>query len=157
MLTSIFIIAISLVLFVYWFRYSCVLLLRNAREREARLGGRPDERFGVAAVVQRLERRSGPRPPGAVPRTRLPRISYLIGHAADLELASIETKLLVLRLQDDARVVSRHAHAGARGTRATLCAKWPPCWQVLVAQLGEQRGRAGASLTRLRCRIPSIL
>ena len=33
MLTSVFIIAVSVILFVYWLRYSCVLLLRNAQER----------------------------------------------------------------------------------------------------------------------------
>ena len=33
MITSVFIIAISVILFVYWLRYSCVMLLRNAQER----------------------------------------------------------------------------------------------------------------------------
>ena len=32
MITSVFIIAISVILFVYWLRYSCLLLLRSAQE-----------------------------------------------------------------------------------------------------------------------------
>ena len=35
MLTSVLIIAVSFVLLVYWFRYSCILLLRNAASEVA--------------------------------------------------------------------------------------------------------------------------
>ena len=58
MITSVFIIAISVILFVYWLRYSCLLLLRSAQERQAlavHTDERFDERFNVASVVERLK------------------------------------------------------------------------------------------------------
>jgi hypothetical protein len=95
MITSVFIIAISVILFVYWLRYSCLLLLRNAQERQA-LGVRTDERFNVASVVERLKTEGDLDPLDAALERDYHVVTYLIEHAADLELASIENKLLVL-------------------------------------------------------------
>ena len=53
MVASIFIIGISVVLFVYWLRYSCVMLLRSAQER-AEMVTVEDQRFNVSAVLERL-------------------------------------------------------------------------------------------------------
>jgi hypothetical protein len=54
MITSVFIIAISVILFVYWLRYSCLILLRSARER-AEMPAVADERFNVSSVLERLK------------------------------------------------------------------------------------------------------
>jgi hypothetical protein len=54
MITSVFIIAISVILFVYWLRYSCVMLLRSAQER-GEMSKCADERFNVASVQERLK------------------------------------------------------------------------------------------------------
>ena len=51
MVASILIIGFSLVLLVYWFRYSCILLLRNSAVESDIL----DERFGFARVQQQLQ------------------------------------------------------------------------------------------------------
>ena len=57
MIASILIIVFSAVLLVYWFRYSCVLLLRSAAERsEVPMS---DERFNIAMVLDRVRTEIG--------------------------------------------------------------------------------------------------
>ena len=95
MIAGILIITFSFVLFVYWFRYSCVLLLRNAAERSA--GTEPDdERFSVAKVMERLKAEPELEPLELALERDYHVVTYLISHAADLELASIENRLLIL-------------------------------------------------------------
>ena len=136
MLTSVFIIAISVILFAYWLRYSCILLLRNAQE-QSQSDGRPDERFGLATVLQRL----GTDADLALLEQSLERdyrvVTYIIGHASDLERSSIENKLLVLDYKM-MRVWSRLTRTlSPRQSRKALC-EMAAVLQVLVAQLGEQ-------------------
>ena len=136
MITSLFIIAISALLFVYWLRYSCVMLLRHARERvDTPVGG--DERFNVFSVLERLRTENDL---GDLERA-LDRdyhvVSYLIEHAADLELASIENKLLVL----DYKMMRTWSHItrtlAPQQSRKALC-EMAAVLSVLVGQMGEQ-------------------
>src|ERR1035438_3857848 len=95
MIASIFIFLISVGLLAYWLRYSCVFLLRSAQERTAH-SELPDERFNLHSVMERLQAGNDL----AQLERELERdysiVSYLIQHAADLELASIENRLLVI-------------------------------------------------------------
>jgi hypothetical protein len=95
MITSVFIIAISVILFVYWLRYSCVMLLRSAQER-GEMSKCADERFNVASVQERLKTEGDLDPLEQALDRDYHVVTYLIQLAADLELASIENKLLVL-------------------------------------------------------------
>ena len=97
MIVSVLIIVCSVVLLVYWFRYSCLLLLRNAAlPSEAPFA---DERFHIGVVLDRAATETN--------LTALEReldrdyqlLSYLLKHAADLELGSIENRLLILDYQ----------------------------------------------------------
>jgi len=94
MFASILIIAFSLVLLVYWFRYSCILLLRNQSELAA--SSVPDNRFHILEVQDGL--RSGKQLDPL--HNSLDRdyqiLTYLLRHAAGLELNSVEDRLLVL-------------------------------------------------------------
>jgi|ERR1035437_2492050 hypothetical protein len=93
MLASVLIIAFSLVLFLYWFRYSCILLLRN---QESSSVSAADSRFQFGQVQQSLKT--------AVELDSLHRslqrdyqvLHYLLHHAVGLELESFEDRLLVL-------------------------------------------------------------
>jgi len=135
-LTSGLIIAISVILFVYWLRYSCVLLLRNAQER-SQLANAADERFSIASVLHRLRTESDL---SALERD-LERdyhvVRYLIEHTADLELASIENKLLVLDYKL-MRVWSRLTRTLAPVQSRKALSEMATVLQVLVAQIGEQ-------------------
>src|SRR5262244_72224 len=90
MIASILILAFSAVLLVYWFRYSCVLLLRSAAERNH--VPMTEDRFNIGMVLDRVRTA---RDLGALDRD-YHMLTYLLKHAADLELASIENRMLIL-------------------------------------------------------------
>lgn len=136
MLTSVFIIAISVVLLVYWLRYSCVLLLRSAQERKATAP--ENERFALAAIIERLKTENELDPLEAELDRDYQVVSYLIAHAADLELASIENKLLVLDykvMRAWSRVTRSFAPAQSRRALIEMAA----VLQALVSQMSGRR------------------
>jgi hypothetical protein len=99
MLASILIIVVSLVLFVYWFRYTCLLLLH---------GDTTLERAGIVARANRLsflEVRAAleQEPAGAALEPLYHSLErdycillYLLEHSAGLDLPALERRLLVL-------------------------------------------------------------
>ena len=95
MIASILIIAFSLVLLVYWFRYSCILLLRGIPEQKS-VEATNDSRFAFPRVQASLD--------GATELDPLHRsldqdfrlLQYLVEHAAGLRFDSIEDRLLVI-------------------------------------------------------------
>jgi hypothetical protein len=94
MIASILILVFSAVLLVYWFRYSCVLLLRSAAERnEVPMS---DERFNIAMVLDRVRTARDLGPLERALDRDYHMLTYLLKHAADLELASIENRMLIL-------------------------------------------------------------
>ena len=94
MIASILIIVFSVVLLVYWFRYSCVLLLRNAAERnEVALA---DDRFSIGLVLERVHTEKHLDTLERALDRDYHVLTYLLKHAADLELASIENRMLIL-------------------------------------------------------------
>ena len=96
MLASILIIVFSVVLFVYWFRYSCILLLRNAVEQVAAASSEPDARFSFTEVKKQLCAGEALDPLHRSLNRDYQVLTYLLQHAAGLELASFEDRLLVL-------------------------------------------------------------
>ena len=94
MLASILIIACSLVLLAYWFRYSCLLLIRNS--------GGSSEATPVASRFKVREVQSGLKLGGALDplhealRRDYQLLMYLGEHASGLGLESLEDRLLVL-------------------------------------------------------------
>lgn len=95
MLTSVLIICFSLALFVYWFRYCCLLLLRNSQEQVAAEPVEWDNRFAVAAVIEGLRSDEQlDRLHQALDRDYQV-FTYLVEHAAGLELGSFENRLLL--------------------------------------------------------------
>jgi hypothetical protein len=136
MITSVFIIAISVILFVYWLRYSCVMLLRSAQER-GEMAKSADERFSVAAVQERLKIGGDLDPLEQALERDYHVVTYLIEHAADLELASIENKLLVLDYQL-MRFWSRVTRTVAPQQSRKALAEMASVLSVLVGQMGDQ-------------------
>lgn len=96
MLASLLIIAFSFVLFVYWFRYSCILLLRNAAEQVASCRPDADSRFSVAELQARLKSDEPLDPLHSALHQDFLVLNYLLQHAPALELASFEDRLLLL-------------------------------------------------------------
>ena len=135
MIASGFILAISVVLLGYWLRYSCLLLLRSAQDR-LELCEVPDERFNVESVKARLN--SGTEL-GQLDR-ELERdycvVTYLIEHAADLELGSIENRLLVVDYKL-MRLWSRLTRTIAPRQSRRALIEMASVLSVLVSQMGE--------------------
>ena len=94
MIVSILIIVFSAGLLVYWFRYSCLLLLRNSAVHTDAVV--PDERFSIGKVLERVRTEEQLAPLERALDRDYHMLSYLLKHAADLELASIENRMLIL-------------------------------------------------------------
>jgi|SRR5215471_4562300 len=137
MISGILIIAFSLLLFVYWFRYSCVLLMRNAAEQAG--AQMNDERFNVAMVIECLKTECELDPLERALERDYQVLKYLIEHAADLELASIENRLLILDYKL-VRIWSRITRSMAPRLSRQALGEMASVLSVLVRKIGEQNG-----------------
>jgi len=136
MLASILIICFSLVLFVYWFRYSCILLLRNRAEQAAPAG---DIRFNFASVQELLKTAEPLDPLHQSLQRDYQVLTYLLRHAAGLELESFEDRLLVL----DYRVMQawyRLTRTAAPQQARRALAEMADVVGVLVNRIAQQAG-----------------
>ena len=135
MVSSVIIIAISMVLLVYWLRYSCVILLRGAQERSAMFTV-ADERFSASLVRERLKTEADLAPLERALERDYRVVTYFIEHAAYLELASVENKLLVLDYQL-MRLWSRLTRTLAPQLSRQALSEMASVLTVLVSQMGE--------------------
>ena len=94
MLASILITAVSFVLLCYWFRYSCLLLLRNRLEQAAPT---QDHRFSYAQVREQVETAADLDPLRLSLERDYRIVTYLLQHTAGLGTqTSLEDRLLQL-------------------------------------------------------------
>ena len=135
MVTSVFIVAISALLLVYWLRYSCVMLLHDAQERSAMLTV-DAERFSASSVLERLKTEADLAPLERALERDYRVVTYIIEHATDLELASIENRLLVFdyRLM---RLWSRLTRALAPQQSRKALSEMASVLRVLAGQMGR--------------------
>lgn len=139
MLAGILIIALSLALFIYWFRYSCILILRNRAEIAAASALAPDSRFSFPEVLARLESEPTLDPLHVSLERDYRILIYLMEHGAGLKLASIEDRLLTL----DYRVmqlVYRITRVAAPVQARKALAEMASVLGVLAHSIGEQAG-----------------
>ena len=95
MLTSILIIAFSLGLLVYWFRYTCILLLRNSVEEAQSFSPAAQANFHFQDVQDRLGSEPELDPLNRALRRDFDVLTYLVRHASGLAFESFEERLLV--------------------------------------------------------------
>jgi hypothetical protein len=93
MFASILIIIFSVALLTYWFRYSCLLLLRSIENDSQRA---VDKRFSFEDVRSRLDDQPELDPLHQALSRDYQMLVYLLEHASGLELQSFENRLLVL-------------------------------------------------------------
>jgi hypothetical protein len=134
MVTSVFIVAISAVLLVYWLRYSCVMLLQGAQERST-MPSMADERFSASSALERLETEADLASLERALERDYRVVTYIIEHATDLELASIENKLLVLDYQM-MRLWSRLTRSLAPQVSRKALSEMASVLRVLASQMG---------------------
>jgi hypothetical protein len=142
MFASILIIGFSLGLLVYWFRYSCLLVLRLKEEQlilAADSAVAPDSRFAFEQVRERLKVEEALDPLHIELDRDYKVLIYLLKHAAGLELGSVEDRLLVL----DYKVMQCYYRitrvAAPRQARQAL-AEMATVLSVLARSMGEQAG-----------------
>ena len=138
MFASILIIAFSLALLVYWFRYSCILLVRNQAELVLSKTAAED-RFHIMEVQEGL--RSGQQLD--LLHSSLQRdyqvLTYLLQHAAGLELSSFEDHLLVL----DYRVMQKWyqiTRIAAPDSARQALSEMASVLHILAGKIGERAG-----------------
>ena len=135
MIASVLIIAFSLVLFVYWFRYSCLLLLRNRSEESAAAASR----FNLGSVQQGLNSGMEMDPLAQCLERDYRLVTYLLDHAANLELEQLEYRLLVLdyrMMQGWYRLTKSAAPRQARRALGEMA----DVLNLLVVRIGQQAG-----------------
>lgn len=135
MVASILIIGFSVVLLVYWFRYSCLLLLRDS----AIVGDTMDQRFGFSRVQSELQAGGNLDAVHRALEQDYHLVTYLIEHAAGLSLPALEDRLLVIDykvMQWYYRLTKVAAPAQARHALAEMAA----VVGVLVQHMSEQAG-----------------
>ncbi|MBZ5581263.1 MAG: hypothetical protein LAQ30_03490 [Acidobacteriia bacterium] len=92
MFTSVLIIVLSFALLVYWFRYSCLLLLRS---RSAAPVCPADLRFSIEKVQQQLKAGDDLDPLHRSLQRDYALFIFLVEHASGLSLQSFDDRLLV--------------------------------------------------------------
>ena len=99
MLASALISVVSLVLLVYWFRYTCLLLLQNREDRAFASSVASANRLSFMEVREQLHSVSAALPLEEL-HMALDRdyrvLRYLLEHSAGLDIPSIERQLLIL-------------------------------------------------------------
>jgi len=135
MIASVLIIAFSLVLFVYWFRYSCLLLLRSRADQPAVAA----ERFNCVHVQQGLKAGMDLDPLHQSLDRDYRVLTYLLEHAAGLELERLEYRLLILDyklMQSWYRLTKSAAPQQARRALGEMA----DVVNFMVGRIGEQAG-----------------
>ena len=139
MIASFLIIGFSVLLLAYWFRYSCILLLRSHAERAASVFAAPDTRFCFAEVQARLRTAEVLDPLHLSLQRDYEILIYLLQHASGLSLESFEDRLLVL----DYKVMQwcyRLTRIAAPQQARHALFEMASILNVLAQKMGEQAG-----------------
>ncbi len=140
MVAGILIITFSLALLIYWFRYSCILILRGQSENFGALGAAPDSRFSFATVQEKLHA-GAPLDPLRESLDRDYRVlTYLIEHAAGLELGALEDRLLILDYRIMQRVYRLTRGFAPQQARRSL-GEMATVLGILCRRMGAQAGQ----------------
>jgi hypothetical protein len=95
MITSSVVILFSVALLIYWFRYTCILLIRNGTEEVRATSAAVQNNFNFGDVQTRLGSASELGPLHSSLQRDYQVLTYLVRHASGLELANFEERLLV--------------------------------------------------------------
>ena len=139
MLVSILIIAFSTVLFLYWFRATCGLLLRNHAEQCAAAPIEASDRFSFPQVEVMLKSEPELGSLHRLLNQDFRVLTYLREHAATFESSSLEDRLLIL----DYRIMQwyfRLMHTAVPSQARSALAEMTTVVGVLAYKLGMQAG-----------------
>lgn len=95
MVASVFVILFSAALLVYWFRYTCILLVRNGADEVRAATEAVQRNFSFGEIRSRLETQANLDPLHRALQRDYRVLTYLVRHASGLEWATFEERLLV--------------------------------------------------------------
>jgi hypothetical protein len=95
MVASVVVIVFSFALLLYWFRYTCILLVRNGAEDVRAASAAVQSSFSFGEVQNRLRSDAALDPLHHSLQRDYEVLTYLVRHASGLELASWEERMLV--------------------------------------------------------------
>jgi hypothetical protein len=139
MVASIVVIVFSSALVLYWFRYTCILLVRNGVEEVRAASAAVQNSFSFGEVQKGLLANSELDPLHHSLQRDYRVLSYLVSHASGLELASWEERLLVwdYKLLSFWYAITRTAAPGqAREALSEMAA----VLGILAGRIGQRAG-----------------
>jgi hypothetical protein len=95
MIASIAVILLSFVMLVYWFRYTCILLVQSGVEEVRTASAAIQRNFSFGDVQSQLRSETALEPLRQALQRDYEVLTYLVRHASGLELATFEERLLV--------------------------------------------------------------
>lgn len=95
MIASILIIVFSTALLIYWFRYTCILLVRNGTEEVRAFSPAAQGCFGFSEVQAQLAAEGPLDPLHKALQRDYDVLTYLVRHASGIEFETFEERLLV--------------------------------------------------------------
>ncbi len=142
MVVSIVVIIVSAALLLYWFRYTCVLLVRNSAEELRAASAAVERNFSYADVRNQLQADVSLDPLHRSLQRDYEVLTYLVRHASGLGFTSIEERLLVwdYRLMQAWYAVTKSvAPERARAAVAEMAA----VLGILAGRVGQRAGVQG--------------
>jgi hypothetical protein len=136
MLASLLISVISLVLFVYWFRYSCLLVLRSQAERSQTF---QDNRLGFYNAGEKSSTETNLDSLHVSLERDYRLLTYLMHHAARLGEQSVEDRILMLDYKL-MRVWYHLTRAAAPQQARSALLEMAQVVSCLSRKIGEQAG-----------------
>jgi hypothetical protein len=137
MLTSILVIIVCAALLVYWFRYTCILLVRNGAEEA--FSASALESFCFREIQARLTTESQLDPLNRALQRDYEVLTYLVRHATGLAFDSFEERLLVWDYKLMQAWYSVTKTAAPEQARAAL-GEMASVLSILAGRIGQRAG-----------------
>jgi hypothetical protein len=139
MLASILIILFSTALLLYWFRYTCILLVRNAAEDNSVVQPLAQTQFHFGDIQNRLQSDEELDPLHSALQRDYQVLTYLVRHASGLGLDGFEERLLVWDYQLMQAWFSITKTAAPDKAREAL-AEMASVLGILAGRIGQRAG-----------------
>jgi hypothetical protein len=139
MLASILTIVFSSAFLLYWFRYTCILLVRNGVEEARSLSSAAQGSFSFGEIQNRLRSEEQLDPLHSALQKDYQVLTYLVRHASGLQIESFEERLLVwdYKLMQAWYWVTKTA---APQQARTALAEMASVLSILAGRIGERAG-----------------
>jgi len=139
MLASILIIVFSSAFLLYWFRYTCILLVRNGVEEVRSFSPAAQGSFNFGDIQNRLRSEEQLDPLHSALRRDYQVLTYLVRHASGLQIENFEERLLVWDYKLMQAWYSVTKTAAPQQARAAL-GEMASVLSILAGRIGQRAG-----------------